>query len=153
MTISHDEQLAVRRDHLADVAQDGAALLVGPVVDDVPHQVGVAAGDDAFEEAAGDRVAAIGDARPWPGSPLARSITSGRSNKMPRNVRVALQQRDQDGAVAAADVDDRVELAEVVGVDHRLRFFAVEAGHGGVEDLALARGARRGNRTPACRRD
>ena len=48
---------------------------------------------------------------------------------------VFVQDGFEDGAVAAADIDERVDAGVIVGVDHCLRFRAVEAGHGGVKDL------------------
>ena len=50
---------------------------------------------------------------------------------------VRLQQRDELRAVAAADVDDRVDAGEVVGFEDGVRLAAVDADHRGVEDLGL----------------
>jgi hypothetical protein len=44
------------------VGEDDAALLLAPVVDDVGHYVEVAAGGDAFKEAAGDQLDTFGHA-------------------------------------------------------------------------------------------
>ena len=58
-----DQQLAICGNHFAAMAEDPGALFVCPIVNDVAEEVGVGASRDAFEEAAFDDGAAIGQAR------------------------------------------------------------------------------------------
>ena len=51
-----DQQLAGRLDDLVHVLQDREGPLIVPVMDDVPHEIGIGPGRHRFEEAARDRL-------------------------------------------------------------------------------------------------
>ena len=49
------------------------------------------------------------------------------------------QNRFQDGAIAAADIDERADTREIVGIEHCRCFGAVNSGHGVIENGGLLR--------------
>jgi hypothetical protein len=57
-----DQELAICGNHFAAVAEDPGALFVCPIVNDVAEEVGVSASGNAFEKAAFDDGAAVGQA-------------------------------------------------------------------------------------------
>ena len=111
-------------------------LLVLPVVDDRLQEVRVAACRDGSEEAAGNDLAAVDDARcAQVGS--APMTTCAWSKRIPRVPGCAASTRREQRAVAASDVDDRPEAPEVVCGENGIVRRRGERLHRLVEDRAL----------------
>ena len=131
-----DHEPPCRRNHAAAVAEDPHAGVVGPVVEDVLHQIRVAAGGNGVEEAS-----CFDDDAPLErcaGEALARA----RNHVVEvvhdaANGGVLLQNRGEQRAIAAADVDDRATVAEIVGGQHRRNLRRRDAVHRLVEGGGL----------------
>ena len=101
--------------------QDAHAVLVVPVVEDARQHVGVAALRDLARRSRPRRSRTGRRGRPPPSAPPPPRATSGRSATTPRTSRFPAQQRLQQRAVPAADVDDQVDVRQVAGSDDRRR--------------------------------
>jgi hypothetical protein len=95
------EHGAVSREDGSDVAKDLRALRVLSVVDDHLQDVGVAAFRNAVEEAAAEGLRPLGQLG------LAGDVRLVEEN--PARLRVLGEQRQEQRAAAAADVDDGAE--------------------------------------------
>ena len=115
-------------------SQDLRRALVVPVMNDVLHDVSVAAGGDRLEEIPG-----LG------GEP---AIDAGRGNARhgpldhvrkveqdAAHLRIALQHGDQHLAVAARDIDQCLDPREVIGIERGGNDERAEGGHRVVEHL------------------
>ena len=112
--------------------EDPARGLVVPVVQDAREQVGVRARRQRVEEVAFDAL-----------RPLAEQLARG-GDRAGRSTSVAAQRRARRGsrqqdAAPAADVDQAVEGAEVVGGDDRARLRLRAARHRGLERRVVVR--------------
>src|SRR5207244_11775677 len=109
-----DEEERPRRRHRATaVAQDRRCALAVPVVDDVLQEIAVAAGRSLREEVAADRLAARGETA---GGDLLAGA-GGRVLLIEDNavqMRMRVENADQQRAVPATDVDDRAQRGEIV---------------------------------------
>ncbi|ORW02750.1 hypothetical protein AWC14_06000 [Mycobacterium kyorinense] len=120
----------------AHIAQDLHGLLVGPVVNDVLQDVGVAAARNAVEKRAGH------DAHPvlniGPAQQVRRRINNARQVvQHTAGGRRGLQDRGQQRAVPTADIHDRRVAAEVVAGHHRRDGQLRDACHGLVEQFGV----------------
>ena len=110
--------------------------LVRPVVQDVPHQVDVAALGDVFEDRPPDQVTAFARLRPLdPGSGSLDDLRLVEQDAS--QVRVGGEQAEQQGAITAAEIHSGGNVGEVVGRTEHARELASEGGHRRVEDRAL----------------
>src|SRR5436190_5640680 len=128
------DDAAVLRQHLPDVRQDQRRLVVVPVMNDVLHDVGVAAGRDGLEEVAGPGGDAAGKTLRLDLRLRARDHVL-EVEQDPLHARMLLEDCREDGAVTAGDVDERADAAEVVALDDRRNHDVAEPGHRVVEHL------------------
>jgi hypothetical protein len=118
--------------------QQAVGVVVGPVVQDPREQVGVGPGGDVGEEVAGDQLAAPGD--PLRLQPPAGVLDHRRPvDQDGAQLRRRREHRREQDAVAAADVDQPAEPAEVVGGDHVPGLLLGPAGDRALEDRLLVR--------------
>jgi predicted ATPase/DNA-binding XRE family transcriptional regulator len=126
------QQASVRRDRLAAVAQHGDALPVVPVVQDAFHQHHVA-GRHRFEKVADFDRPPAGQPRPLQRLRGARRARGG-VEQYPAGTGRGRQDRREQRAAPAADVDHGAGRGEVIRLGH-LRGDPLGAlAHGGVED-------------------
>ena len=130
--------LAGRGQGVKAVAQNGGALLVVPIVDDVLHDVGVAAGGHGFEEIGDFGAAAIfqaqrADALLRAGNNF-REIAENAFHRW-----IFLQDGGQHHAVSAGHIYQRANAGKIVGLERGVDHHLAEVGHGGMEQRALFR--------------
>ncbi len=105
-------------------------------MDDRLQQIGVGAGGRLLEEAAADEASPVGHALALKVGGR-RRLQRGQIEHRAGRLRMRLQHCGQQGAVAAADVDQAGEAAEVVGLQHRAGHRNRLVGHGLVEHRHL----------------
>jgi len=115
------------------VAEDLDALFVGPIMNDVAEEVGVGSGGNAFEKAAFDDAAALGQARGL--QLLLRPPDDvAQVEQDPLHVGIACEHGGEERAVPSADIGQDIYAGEIVSVQHGGGFINIQGGHAVFED-------------------
>src|SRR5262249_37523856 len=132
----HDQQPARRRNHPANVAEYLKRTLVGPVVNDMAHQVRVSASRHGFEKIAADELTSLCDAG---GLDVGTHTFDhvGQVEKQSSKRRKSFQSRDQGAAVATTHVSKCPDSGEIVRIQHRFSLALMETVHRGIEKLRV----------------